>query len=346
MSMPLPNFQERAISTNSYFAKGGLNLRAGPLDTAPGEAIQLNNYEIDEDGHYRRIDGFERFDGQSRPSEYLPTGQLTDEAYLADLIAGTEARRALIQPVPGSGPIRGVVQYNGVVYAFRDNAGGTECKMYEATGAGWSEIVTGVTINAGGDYRFDIANMENAGASGIKLYGACGVDQAFVFDGTTFTQITTGAEPNYPNIPKVFKNHLFLAYDSGSLQHSAIGDPVYWTGVNGASELGISDDITNLETTGGNSLFISSKNRIDVLSGASAADWVQTTYSDSVGMKAKTPARMNDIYFFDDIGITQLKRVQAFGDFQSASVSSMIEPFIRSRLANATCATSISRKYQ
>ena len=48
--------------------------------------------------------------------------------------------RADIQKVPGSGPVRGVVQYNGTVYAFRNNAGGTACDLYRSTAGGWVQV--------------------------------------------------------------------------------------------------------------------------------------------------------------------------------------------------------------
>lgn len=64
--------------------------------------------------------------------------------------------RALIQQVPGSGPVRGVVSaiFSGVhkVYAFRNNVGGTACVMYEATGSGWAAVTMyrEVGFNSGG----------------------------------------------------------------------------------------------------------------------------------------------------------------------------------------------------
>lgn len=48
--------------------------------------------------------------------------------------------RADIEAVPGSGPVRGVAYYDGVVYAWRDNAGGTQLDMYESTTSGWSQV--------------------------------------------------------------------------------------------------------------------------------------------------------------------------------------------------------------
>lgn len=55
---------------NSYFpTKGGENLIAPTLSIEPGELLFSENYEPDTLGRYRRIDGYERFDGRPKPSE-------------------------------------------------------------------------------------------------------------------------------------------------------------------------------------------------------------------------------------------------------------------------------------
>lgn len=55
--------------------------------------------------------------------------------------------RALIAAVPGSGNILGVHQYNGSVYAFRNNAGGTAAVMHKNSAAGWTAITFGEEIS-------------------------------------------------------------------------------------------------------------------------------------------------------------------------------------------------------
>ena len=338
------NFSSPNIQQTSYLTKGGLNLISGAHSVEAGEALQLNNYEVDVDGHYSRISGFERFDGRDRPSEYLPVGDFDDAAYDIDLQAGVEARRALIQPIAGEGRILGVVQYKGIVYAWRNVVGGASAKMWEATVSGWSEVVTGVTLNPDGDYRFDIANMDGAGSTGIRLYGVNGVDNAFIFDGTTFTQITTGAEPKFPYLVKVFKNHLFLAYENGSLQHSEIGLPESWGA--GAAELGISDEITDMVVPAGGAMVIMSKNRSDVLYGTSKADWDLREYSNKIGGKSKTIQVIGDVYGLDDVGLTQLRRVQSFGDFQSSTISSRIQSLINSKRTLVASSSILKNKNQ
>lgn len=62
-------------------------------------------------------------------------------AYYKSLTA--DDYRADISAVPGSGYVRGVKYFQGNVYAWRDNAGGTACVMYRATASGWSAITFG-----------------------------------------------------------------------------------------------------------------------------------------------------------------------------------------------------------
>lgn len=61
----------------------------------------------------------------------------TNAQYLA---LAADAYRSDISAVPGSGPIRGVCYYNNLVYAWRNNAGGTACDIYKSSAAGWVNV--------------------------------------------------------------------------------------------------------------------------------------------------------------------------------------------------------------
>jgi hypothetical protein len=55
---------------STYFPfEGGVNMVDPSLSLEPGELVAANNFEIDIRGRYRRIDGYERFDGQTLPSK-------------------------------------------------------------------------------------------------------------------------------------------------------------------------------------------------------------------------------------------------------------------------------------
>ena len=48
---------------------GGLDLTTPPAAIHPGRVLSANNYEPDDEGGYRRISGYERFDGQPSPTD-------------------------------------------------------------------------------------------------------------------------------------------------------------------------------------------------------------------------------------------------------------------------------------
>jgi hypothetical protein len=60
------------------------------------------------------------------------------------LAAAADIYRADIGAVPGTGPVRGVWMYKGVLYAWRDS--GANCVMYRASTTGWQLITFGEEI--------------------------------------------------------------------------------------------------------------------------------------------------------------------------------------------------------
>lgn len=106
-----------------YPLQGGEDLISPPSKADPGTLRYSLNYECDESGKYRRIDGYTAFDGTVTP-----------------------------QSVPGSGSILGVWVYNGVTYAFRNAADGLTAKMYKSSVSGWVQCDLGrtVTFTSGG----------------------------------------------------------------------------------------------------------------------------------------------------------------------------------------------------
>ena len=76
--------------------------------------------------------------------------------------------RALIAVVPGSGSILGVNQYNGKVYAFRNNAGATAAVMHEASTSGWTAVALGreLAYTSGGTYEIAVGNTITGATSG------------------------------------------------------------------------------------------------------------------------------------------------------------------------------------
>lgn len=89
-----------------------------------------------------------------------PNGR-TDAEYRA---LAADDYRADITAVPGSGSVLGVAYFEGDVYAWRNNAGGTAAVMYKSTSSGWS------AVNLGYQVRFGTGTV--AIAEGVTVTGA------------------------------------------------------------------------------------------------------------------------------------------------------------------------------
>lgn len=68
-------------------------------------------------------------------------------AMLAFWRAATAARRAAIDKPAGSGPVRGVLWYDGALYAWRDTADASAGRVHKATPGGWSQLNLGAAID-------------------------------------------------------------------------------------------------------------------------------------------------------------------------------------------------------
>ena len=60
---------QQSRGQSSYFPfEGGVNITDPAMSLEPGELIAADNFEIDLRGRYSRVQGYERFDGQTLPS--------------------------------------------------------------------------------------------------------------------------------------------------------------------------------------------------------------------------------------------------------------------------------------
>lgn len=147
----------------AYFPLGGgLDLATPAIAARPGTARAALNYESDLSG-YRRVSGYERFDGQQSPTEAFNAA--ADEAQ-GDI--DRDAARAAITAVPGSGPVRGVQWFNDALYAFRDNEDATAGGMYKSSSGGWVAVDLGYTLafTSGGAYEIAIGDTISGDFSG------------------------------------------------------------------------------------------------------------------------------------------------------------------------------------
>lgn len=283
---------------------------------------------------------------------YIPNSETSDEheSYYKWLVV--EFFRSRINKVPGSGPVRGVWRYNGTLYAFRDNEDATACVMYkEDLTNGWANVGGLPSLSPGGAYKFINTNFGGS-ASTVMMYGCDGKNKAFQFDGSTFTQITTGMADDAPIDIYEHKKHLFLAFPNGSLQHSPPTDPTgTWSVVVDAGELGMGEEITNILGLPGGALGIWCKDSIHILYGSTANTssediWQLEPYSKESGAIAGTVQAAGKTLFLNNTGIANLEATSAYGGFKSGTISSIIQPLLDMRKGNAVGSVVIASKNQ
>ena len=316
---------------DDYFAcKGGLDLATPPIEIPPGVVEFAQNWEVERNGYgYREHEGCERFDGQPLAS----SGPVTlNDGSGNSVVLTPDDLRAAIQPVPGSGPVRGVWVFEGEVYAFRDTADGTACRMYLATPSGWQQVTT-PTLQPGGRYEFCNYNFY-ASASKKAMYGVDGVNPAFSFDGTTFTQIASGVTPDAPTRVAAYNMHLFLGFPQGSVVHSPPGDPTgTYSAINGAGELGLGDGVTAMAPLSNDVMAIYGTETIHLLYGSSAADFSLKTHAFDSGAYPGTVQPVKGHLMLGPLGVRSLKAVQAYGDFAADVLSGRVTDWLAHREA-------------
>jgi len=275
----------------------------------------------------------------------LVRGADTDELNDSYTQLAIDYTRSLVSPIPGAGPTRGVWMYKGEIYAFRDDELQLECKMYRATATGWEEIVTGVTLLPGGRYEFINYNFQGH-AGLVKMYGVDGKNKGFQFDGTTFTQITTGMTTDTPIHIFAHKKHLFFAFPGGSVQHSSIGVPTTWSAVTGASEIAIGEEVAGFYQAPGDVLAIFGRNSTYLLYGTNSSDWQLKVHSPTSGAIEWSIQELNYPIYLDDRGVTYLQAVQDYGDFRSKTFSQKVQPIIDAHKATVNGSVRIREKNQ
>lgn len=182
----------------------------------------------------------------------------------------------------------------------------------------------------------------------VKSYsGATLVLTVAEFAGTASSawRIARADRSDRPRRVSEFKNHLFLAYPNGQLQHSNLGDPMLYTTTAGL--LGVSDEITGMASLKGDVFAVFCRGRIVFLTGASKSDWQLATHSQDIGARANSAVETaGNALFLDSRGLTSLAATQSFGGFSAALLSHAAQPLIDAATTSAIAARAVKRKNQ
>lgn len=175
-----------------------------------------------------------------------------------------------------------------------------------------------------------------------SMYGVTGNGPAFVYNPTYgFASIITGRDDETPFEIVEHKDHLFLAYNGGSIQHSMINEPMGWSGALGALEIVVGAEIRSLVSSP-KSLILCTEKDVQALSGGSIDDWEKNIVTSHNGIAMFSAQYQSQTFALTRTGIAAVERTDQFGDFSDATVSDRIRNLLRPRYD--ICTGSLARK--
>lgn len=199
-----------------------------------------------------------------------------------------------------------------------------------------------VTMLPGGKNEWESHSFSGA-VDFYRVYTADGVNPAFEYD-----PIADVISPVYtdqlfksidtPTYISIYNNHLFLGYHRGIMRNSEPGDPFLWDAAAGSLEIHVGAEITGFDAAP-KSLIVATKRTTYALTGQIAENFVLDVASAKTGARHYTMVHIGTTYMFDDRGVIELSRVQAFGNFSNATVTRLIQPalqLIRKDVRSAT----------
>ena len=224
----------------------------------------------------------------------------------------------------------GFVVVTGYTTGFNDNDLIKEGATTLATAAEDAALVTLLPV---GKNEWRSQNFTGA-IDFYRVYTTDGVNPAFEYDPVVdvLSPIYTDQANRATDTPafvEIYKNHLFVGFTRGLVRNSEPGDPFLWDAAAGTLEIAVGSPVTGFDATA-KSLIVATKRTTHALTGSTIENFVFDVASSKTGATAYTIQHIGTTYMVDDRGIIELRRVQAFGNFENATVSRLIQPLIRS----------------
>ena len=288
---------------------GGLVLDKDTFSIPPGSALQLQNFEPDINGGYRRINGFTKFN-----TNIVPQTSIAAEKVL------------------------GVVIYKDQVIASRGE------KVFKGTsGSGsWTEIDTGRT--SAGRYDFEIFNFNNT----EKVIWCDGANTPSSYDNTTVTDLSTApSDPAFVSVFKNHVFFGGMSTNPQEVVFSAPFDETDYTAANGAGSVRVDSAVKGLKVFR-ERLFIFCEDEIFSLAGSSVADFQLQPVTRKIGCVDGFSIQeiAGDLIYLAPDGLRTIAGTEKIGDVELGTVSKQIQPRLDEVSADRISSLVIRKKSQ
>ena len=289
------------VQPTAFNCQGGLVLNRSTFMMQPGEALELQNFEPDIEGGYRRINGFSKY-----VSAVVPQTSSSSEKVLM------------------------VATFGDLVVAARGE------KIFSATagGSSWTERDTGRT--SAGTYAFERYNFDG----NDKLIVVDGANAPTFFNSAMSATDVSNSDVSGSKFVTAFKSHMFYAGKSSTPQTLVFSQPFdedAFSSGSGAGSIKVDDVITGLKVFRDN-LFIFCENRIFKLSGSSSSDFAISAVTRDIGcINGNTIQEFaGDLIFLGPDGLRTVAGTARIGDVELGTISSNVQSIFDDNLSSAS----------
>ena len=359
-----------------FVCEGGLVLNQSTFIMKPGQALELENFEPDIQGGYRRINGFQKFVGQTVPETVSSTEALLMVTVFNDFVIAARGTKifsagstilttnvASDTTMSGSGTLivestagfssSGTLFVNSEQFTY---TGKTTTTFTGVTRSVNSTSAAAHTANAvvSETWTTRDTGRTNATKYSFEKFNFDGNDKLIVVDGTndptvfntslSATDVTASSVEGAKHVV-AFKNHMFYSGMSSTPQEVVFSQPFdedAFSSGSGAGSIKVDDVIVGLKVFRDN-LFIFCENRIFQLGGSSSSDFAVKPVTRNIGcVNGDTIQEFaGDLIFLGPDGLRTVAGTARIGDVELGSISSNVQSLFRENLSDSASFTSL-----
>ena len=360
----------------AFNCEGGLVLNRSTFLMQPGEALELENFEPDIEGGYRRINGFRKYVNQQVPQTSSSGEKILMVANFADKVlaargekifssASTELATKIVSTtgMTGSGTITvdsttgfsssGTLQINDELFTY---TGVTSTSFTGVTRAAtsttaanhalddvvsesWTERDTGRT--SAGKYSFERYNFDG----NEKIIVVDGANAPTIFNSSLSATDVSESSVEGSTIVVAFKSHMFYAGKSSTPQTLVFSEPFDEDGFqsgDGAGTIKVDDNIVGLKVFR-DSLFIFCENRIFKMTGSTLSDFAIQPVTRDIGCVNKDTIQefAGDLLFLGPDGLRTVAATARIGDTALGAITQNVQSIFDANIKDSTVFDSV-----
>ena len=360
----------------AFNCEGGLVLNRSTFLMQPGEALELENFEPDIEGGYRRINGFRKYVNQQVPQTSSSGEKILMVANFADKVlaargekifssASTELGTKIVSTtgMTGSGTITvdsttgfsssGTLQINDELFTY---TGVTSTSFTGVTRAAtsttaanhaiddvvsesWTERDTGRT--SADKYSFERYNFDG----NEKIIVVDGANAPTIFNSSLSATDVSESSVAGSTIVVAFKSHMFYAGKSSTPQTLVFSEPFDEDGFqsgDGAGTIKVDDNIVGLKVFR-DSLFIFCENRIFKMTGSTLSDFAIQPVTRDIGCVNKDTIQefAGDLLFLGPDGLRTVAATARIGDTALGAITQNVQSIFDANIKDSTVFDSV-----